>query len=82
MDDIGLDCHFRFAEMYGVKSVQPDFSDSPPHSYINEAVFRVREKDMNTPESNYDLFSVSVFSLINPLCCSILQLPFCIGKLK
>jgi hypothetical protein len=26
----GLDCHFRLAEMCGVKSVQPDFSHSPP----------------------------------------------------
>ena len=26
----GLDCHFRYAEMYGVKSVQPDFSNTPP----------------------------------------------------
>jgi len=30
----GLDYHFRFAKMYGVKSVKPDFSDSPPDCRI------------------------------------------------
>jgi hypothetical protein len=30
----GLDYRFRFAETYGVKSVKPDFSDSPPDCRI------------------------------------------------
>ena len=39
-DDIGLDCHFRFAEMYGVKSVEPDFSDSPPDwKWLSKGLF-------------------------------------------
>ena len=28
-DDIGLECHFRFAEMYGANSVKPEFGRCP-----------------------------------------------------